>query len=838
MRNKAISFILVLLLVFTLTPVSAAYASEANTVTISSHSADSLQSEVDAYMSSHSIATYSAIENLIISSGTLTNTDRKFLYDSEMYKYLQSVDFSGADMDYYTENIDGHFKADKVNEVASYAFGNWTALQTVKLPNSVTSIKEWAFSNCTSLQTVYLPESLTSIEYAVFYYSSQLDSVYTAATVPPTAFHPNAFMNVASDAVLFVPEGAESSWDNMDSVMYGDDNGSLYQLRIENMAPVVSFYASRTSDTTATIDLSSNEPGVIYYSVVKDGLGAPTIDTSGAGEAFDGSNSLTIDLTGLEAGAYNFYYISKDALNNIGTMKSYIVAVPEADLEVDVSFGDQTGNTAGVVTYDATVRNDGPVSTTNVTVSVPLPSGVTLESTAIPAGTSYDQASGLWTVGTLDSNSEKVLEFKVIPDYSAEQTVTATVMTSDTADSNTENNSDSLTITARTDIAVSAAVDNPSPAVGDTITLTMAVINNGSIKATNVFVNAVLPAGLTYVSDNSDGSYDASKGWSVGSLKAGVTKTITIKATVSVSADQTVTAIVNANQPDPDLSNNAASVMISSKVTDTTPPAIVLLGDNPMTISYGGIYTEPGATVTDNCDSGLIAVITGTVNTAKAGSYTVTYTATDNSGNTATEARTVIVKENHAPVAVNDSYSTNRKTTLIIAAPGLLGNDTDIDGNSLTVVKAGKPAHGKLSFNADGSFSYTPDKYFIGTDSFKYYVSDGTSNSNSTTVVIKVVKPVNHTPIAVSDKYSTAKNTTLKIAAPGVLGNDTDADNNNLKALLLSMPRHGRLTFKADGSISYKPDKNFVGTDSFWYFVSDGSSWSNVATVTITVTKP
>lgn len=82
----------------------------------------------------------------------------------------------------------------------------------------------------------------------------------------------------------------------------------------------------------------------------------------------------------------------------------------------------------------------------------------------------------------------------------------------------------------------------------------------------------------------------------------------------------------------------------SSETTiDTIPPIITLNGSNPMSVTLGNSYTEPGATVSDNIDDSLEAVITGTVNTSTIGAYTITYTATDNSGNIASKTRTVNV---------------------------------------------------------------------------------------------------------------------------------------------------------------------------------------------------
>ena len=97
-----------------------------------------------------------------------------------------------------------------------------------------------------------------------------------------------------------------------------------------------------------------------------------------------------------------------------------------------------------------------------------------------------------------------------------------------------------------------------------------------------------------------------------------------------------------------------------------------------------------------------------------------------------------IVGPNHAPVAINDSYSVPMGGVLTIAKPGVLANDTDTDGDGLTAVPMSGPSRGTLLLNADGSFTYTPDAGYTGDDSFTYKANDGTADSNIATVTIAV----------------------------------------------------------------------------------------------------
>jgi VCBS repeat-containing protein len=190
---------------------------------------------------------------------------------------------------------------------------------------------------------------------------------------------------------------------------------------------------------------------------------------------------------------------------------------------------------------------------------------------------------------------------------------------------------------------------------------------------------------------------------------------------------------------------------------------------------------------------------------------------------------------NRAPVAAADAFSTAEDTAVTVPAPGVLGNDTDPDGNPLTAALASGPSHGTLTLNANGSFTYTPAANFNGNDSFTYRASDGTLTSSPATVTITVT-PVNDSPVAAADAYSTAEDTALTVPAPGVLGNDSDPDGDSLSAVVASQPSHGTLALNASGSFSYTPAANFNGTDSFTYRASDGTLTSSPATVTITVT--
>src|SRR5258707_300561 len=131
-----------------------------------------------------------------------------------------------------------------------------------------------------------------------------------------------------------------------------------------------------------------------------------------------------------------------------------------------------------------------------------------------------------------------------------------------------------------------------------------------------------------------------------------------------------------------------------------------------------------------------------------------------------------------------------------------------------TTLFRSSPAHGTLSLNSDGSFTYTPALNFNGPDSFTYKANDGQADSPSAATVSITVTPVNDPPgtsggIVADDSYTTPEDTQLTVTVPGVLANDTDVDGDPLTAILVSSPAHGTLNLNSDGSFNYTPALNY-----------------------------
>jgi trimeric autotransporter adhesin len=190
---------------------------------------------------------------------------------------------------------------------------------------------------------------------------------------------------------------------------------------------------------------------------------------------------------------------------------------------------------------------------------------------------------------------------------------------------------------------------------------------------------------------------------------------------------------------------------------------------------------------------------------------------------------------NYPPVAVDDNYSMAEDTTLIVPAPGVLSNDTDVEHEPLIAILVTQPTHGDLTFSSDGSFTYIPDTNYFGQESFTYKANDGV-DSNIATVFITIT-PVQDAPVAVPDTYYALINSSLMVSAPGVLRNDYDPDGDPLTAQLTVPTTHGTVSLLSNGSFIYIPDADYLGTDTFIYSASDGNGGVATATVTILVVE-
>lgn len=301
----------------------------------------------------------------------------------------------------------------------------------------------------------------------------------------------------------------------------------------------------------------------------------------------------------------------------------------------------------------------------------------------------------------------------------------------------------------------------------------------------------------------------------------------TAKVTVTVgtppSTNKAPTAVADTK------TTTAGSPVTINVVTNDTDP------DNDTLTLLGGTYPRNGYVY----KSGNSAVYTPRAGFV--GTDTFTYIITDGKGHYDTGIVTVTVTggsttTNVAPVAVADTASTTSGPTRVKPVTiEVLKNDTDANGDTLTLVGGTLPANGTVTKSGNNAI-YTPFLGFVGTDTFTYTVSDGKGKTAKGTVTVTV--KANSAPKAVADTANVTRNIATtspkNTATITVLANDSDPDGDTLTLVGGTNPSKGTVV-KSGNSAIYTPNVGATGTDTFTYQVSDGYGKTATATVTVTI---
>jgi hypothetical protein len=396
-----------------------------------------------------------------------------------------------------------------------------------------------------------------------------------------------------------------------------------------------------------------------------------------------------------------------------------------------------------------------------------------------------------------------------------------------------------------------------------------------SVQVTNTPPNAF--ADVYAATANSALSVDASSGVLANDTDPDIANGQTLTAFVSsnpshgslaLSSDGSFVYTPNANYIGPDSFNYGASDSFSNSIATVSinvaigPPNavsdnyIVALKDAPLIVG-----TATGLLANDtNGGSGTLAVVASPTSTSRQGTVAVnadgsfTYTPrtgfvgndffnyTVSNGTENAFANVTIQVTDTLPTTGTDSYNVIRNTTLVIAAPGVLGNDADVDpGQSLQAKNATGPSHGALVLNANGSFTYVPNSGYTGPDSFTYQAYDGYQTSPGTVNLTVGAAPPDQSNV-VADSYTVAlKDTPYAVAAPGVLANDSNGGSGTLAVITtgaIATTQGGSVQQNGDGSFTYTAPSGFVGVDTYQYSANNGpNSVASAATVTINVTN-
>jgi VCBS repeat-containing protein len=552
--------------------------------------------------------------------------------------------------------------------------------------------------------------------------------------------------------------------------------------------------ATTNEDTAVVIDLLANDSDVDG-----DSLNVTVIGAASNGTVVDnGDGTVTYTPDPDYNGPDSFTYtVSDGTVTDTATVN--VTVDPVNDPPVAVDDGATTNEDTAVVIN--VLANDSDVD------------GDTLTITAV--GTAGN--------GTVVDNGDGTVTYTPDPDYNGPDSFTYTVSDGTVTDTATVN----VTVNPVNDPPV--AVDDGYATSFET-TLNVAAVAGVLDNDTDVegdALTAVLQDDVTNgtLTLNSDGSFDYTP-------DAGFSGTDSFTyfandGTENGLTPATVTITVNA-------ATNTPPVAVDDGATTNEDTAVVidlLANDSDVdgdSLNVTVIGAASNGTVVDNGDG----TVTYTPDPDYNGPDSFTYTVSDGTVTDTATVNVTVDPVNDPPVAVDDGATTNEDTAVVI---NVLANDSDVDGDTLTITAVGTAGNGTVVDNGDGTVTYTPDPDYNGPDSFTYTVSDGTVTDTATVNV--TVNPVNDPPVAVDDGYATSFETTLNVAAvAGVLDNDTDVEGDALTAVLQDDVTNGTLTLNSDGSFDYTPDAGFSGTDSFTYFANDGTeNGLTPATVTITV---
>ncbi len=298
----------------------------------------------------------------------------------------------------------------------------------------------------------------------------------------------------------------------------------------------------------------------------------------------------------------------------------------------------------------------------------------------------------------------------------------------------------------------------------------------------------------------------------------GGTDTATVNVTVSSENDTPVAVDDSATTPE----DTAVSVTVLAN--DSDPDAD--------TLGVTGATDPANGSVTVNGDN----TITYTPDANYSGADSFDYTISDGNGGTDTATVSITVTPaNDAPVANNSATGTNEDQVLNMPTPGLLGHVTDADADPCTVSLVDPPAHGGVVVNANGSFTYTPNANWSGTDSFTYRAWDGTAFSNTASMNV-AVSPVNDAPVAVDDSASTPSGH-CRQRHRALRTTPTSTRTRSLSRARRRRP-HGAAVVNGDNTVTYTPTAGYHGSDSFDYTISDGHGGTDTGIVNVTIQPP
>ena len=330
--------------------------------------------------------------------------------------------------------------------------------------------------------------------------------------------------------------------------------------------------------------------------------------------------------------------------NNIATEddQQSVTIIPESiDLSLTKSVNNPSPNVGDTIAFTVSVTNSGTSTATGVQIQDNLPAGLAFVSASATNGSTFNNGTGIWNLGTLGPGLTTQLTINATVTASGSQTNTAQVIAANESDIdstpgnnliNEDDQDSAIFASTQADLSITKSVNNPSPNVGENVIFTIAVQNTGPDTATGVTVSDLLPAGLTFVSSSQGGAYNPTTGvWTVGSVTPGVPLNLSITARVDTVGVITNTAQIQSsdqNDPDSTPNNNApgeddqASVSLTPatanlSLTKTVNNASPNVGEPvtfTITVSNAGPNVATGVSVRDQLPAGITFTSSSTPN--------------------------------------------------------------------------------------------------------------------------------------------------------------------------------------------------------------------------------
>jgi VCBS repeat-containing protein len=277
---------------------------------------------------------------------------------------------------------------------------------------------------------------------------------------------------------------------------------------------------------------------------------------------------------------------------------------------------------------------------------------------------------------------------------------------------------------------------------------------------------------------------------------------------------------------DAPVANGDAFALLRGAVHDGS--LVVSDGDPLDTMTYSIVSGPAYGTVVINPDGSYRYTHNGTNVLPDSFTYQVNDGSVDSNVATVTITVTALPVINTAPGTLPEAITLNEGASLTNAVGGF-----DADGDPISFVLVSDVLNGTLTFNADGTYTYTHNGTETIADSFQFRSYDGKATSAVRTATI-TINPINDAPAAVNGEDETEFNTVLTGDIHDLI---SDVDSANWTLGLITSVAHGTLVLNANGTYTYTPNSDFFGEDSFTFKANDGGLDSNVATYTITVNE-